>query len=107
MRILTKTRKFFNALRCLFTKWNAEECRKAGIDTRYNAEIEGSSGSLLQDAFRSVSADRLIKYESKLESAAESFRQIECLTNGRVIMFLPEIEKIHELAQTAYRKTQK
>ena len=88
MRILTKTRKFFNALRCLFSKWTAEDCRKAGVDTRYSAEI-----------FPSI--------ESKLEAAAYALRRIECLTNEKAVMFMPDIDKIHRIALDAMREAQK
>ena len=108
MRILTKTRKFFNALRRLFSKWTAKDCCKAGVDTRYSAEIETSSDeSLLQDAFISVLADERDECESKLLAATEALRRIECLTNEKAVMFMPEIGKIHGIALDAYRKTQK
>jgi len=43
----------------------------------------------------------------KLEAAAYALRRIECLTNEKAVMFMPEIEEVHGIAQKAYRKTQK
>jgi len=43
---------------------------------------------------------------SKLEAAADALRQIECLVHGERLLHDAEIDRLHTIAQDAWRATQ-